>query len=88
MTNDQTNALAQWIKDHDTRFEATAKEDDEGSYVLLIQSEERKQLQPVRQIEEYSARYIDTGETGPTIREHWDRWLPEITKRQGNDMTT
>ncbi len=87
MTNDQTNALAQWIKDHDTRFEATAKEDDEGSYVLLIQSEERKQLEPVRHIEEYSARYIDTGETGPTIREHWNRWLPEITGQQGKGIT-
>jgi hypothetical protein len=78
MTSDEANALVHWVKDHDTRFEATAKTDHEGSYVLLIHGEERTQFAPVRQIEEYSARYIDTAETGPTIREHWQRWLPEL----------
>ncbi len=88
MTSDQANALVQWIKDHDTRFEATEKEDHEGSYVLLTESEERKQLELVRHIEEYGARYIDTGETGPTIREHRNCWLPEMTGRQGKGTPT
>lgn len=74
MTREEASSLVQFIKDHDTRFEATAMDQDGESYVLLTEPVEGKRLDPVYAVEEYRQRHIDAADPGPTIREAWERW--------------
>ena len=73
MTHQEGSALAEFIKDHDTRYEAKAMTDDAEAYVLLTQPEDGTQFDPVYTIESYGHQYIERVDPGPTIRTAWDR---------------
>lgn len=74
MTHEEAVALTEFIKDHDTRYEAKAMPDDTNPYVLLTRPEDGTRLDPVYTIESYGNQYIEQGDPGPTIRAAWDRW--------------
>ncbi len=75
MNEPQARALAEFVKDHDKRFEAKAHPDAEQSAVLLTLVASGKTLPPVTEWDEYQLSYIDTDDPGPTVRAAWDTWL-------------
>jgi hypothetical protein len=74
MTTDDAQALRQFIKDHDTRFEATVSGEGADAAVELRSLEEGAPLERVESIEQYRHRFIEAHEPGPTIREAWEKW--------------
>ena len=83
MTREEAIALAEWVKDHDTRYEAKAMTDMLECYVLLTQPVDGTQLEPVYRAEEYGARHVEQNDPGPTIREAWDKWRAESAGQRG-----
>lgn len=75
MTQDDAEALVQFITDHDTRFQAAAMTDAPEAWVQLTHPEDGRRLDPIYRIDEYGARHLAGAETGPTIAEAWARWL-------------
>ncbi len=75
MTQDDAQALVQFITDHDTRFQATAMTDSPEAWVQLTRPEDGRRLDPIYHIAEYGTRHLTPEETGPTIAEAWERWL-------------
>ena len=78
MTNEEASALVQFIKDHDTRYQATAMADDGECYVLLTRPEDGTRLDPVYTVEEYGEQHIDRMDSSPTIRDAWERWFAAL----------
>ena len=76
MTIDDANALEQFIKDHDTRMKPSAVDCGEKSYVALVQHRDGSELEPIRSMDEYRERFVESGSAGPTIRESWEKWRP------------
>ena len=76
MTIADANALEQFIKDHDTRMKASAVDCGAESYVALVQHRDGSELEPVRSMEDYQKRYVESSSAGPTIRESWEKWRP------------
>ena len=83
MTPDDATALELFIKDHDTRFEPTARLGGEGATVALKEPRNGTQLEPVRSVEEYGARFIEARDPGPTIRGAWERWVAQRCEASG-----
>ena len=77
MTRDEAAALEQFVKDHDTRFEAQVSADGADASLLLRDPRDGTQLEPVRSSDEYRARFIAGCDPGPTIRESFEKWLGE-----------
>ena len=75
MTSEQAAALEQFIKDHDTRFLAKAVTDGDDVRVELTKPQDGANVEPVRSLDEYSSRYVYSGDPGPTIREAWEKWI-------------
>ena len=76
MTHEEARALAQFIKDHDKRFEATARTEGPGGSVLLIRTSDGTALEPVVSTAQYKAEQIDQNDPGPTVRAAWEEWHP------------
>ena len=77
MTHDEAAHLAEFIKDHDKRFEAKAKTDDGAdAHVLLTRADDGTTLTPIAQIAQYRSEWIESNDPGPTVRAAWDRWHP------------
>jgi len=76
MTHEDALRLAEFVKDHDKRFEAKAKTDDpESSHVLLTRASDGTTLEPITSIDEYRAQLIEADDPGPTVRAAWEKWL-------------
>lgn len=81
MTPEDAHALAEFIKDHDKRFEAKAKQNGAESAVLLTLASDGTTLAPITATGQYQAAHIDGGDDpGPTVRAAWDKWRPALTK--------
>ena len=79
MTEQDAFALAEFIKDHDKRFEAKAKPSGEESAVALTLAADGTSLAPVTALSDYRAAYLDgnaQGDPGPTVRAAWEKWQP------------
>ena len=74
MTEAQAAQFAQFIKDHDKRFEAKARPDGEQSAVLLTDAGDGMVLDPVSDIAVYRETLIEQNDPGPTVRAAWDKW--------------
>lgn len=75
MSEDDARWLAEFIKDHDKRFEAKAKTDGPDAVVLLTQADDGTELEPLADITQYQATHIDgEDDPGPTVRAAWERW--------------
>jgi hypothetical protein len=74
MSNDEAEALRRFIKDHDTRFEASVSGEGGRASVELRSLEEGAPLERVESIEQYRESFIDAHDPGPTIREAWEKW--------------
>lgn len=75
MTQEDALRLAEFVKDHDKRFEAKAKTDDAGSsHVLLTRASDGTTLDPITSIDQYRAQLIEADDPGPTVREAWEKW--------------
>ena len=76
MTQEEAQRLAEFIKDHDKRFEAKAKADDEGdgSHVLLTRASDGTVLEPVTSVDQYRTQLIEGDDPGPTVRAAWEKW--------------
>lgn len=76
MTKEDTLRLAEFVKDHDKRFEAKAKTEDPAECrVLLTRASDGKTLEPVTSIDQYRAQLIEADDPGPTVRAAWEKWL-------------
>jgi hypothetical protein len=71
MDAEEAAALEQFIKDHDTRYVASAMPD---GAVLLKQTSEGQEV-TVHSIAEYEAQFIKGRDPGPTIKEAWGKWM-------------
>lgn len=78
MTHEEAAALEQWIKDHDTRFEAKAMTGDTDHGVQLTSPEDGTRLPMIYRIEDYGVQHIEQGNASPTIREKWAIWRAEL----------
>jgi hypothetical protein len=74
MTEQQAAHFAQFIKDHDKRFEAKAHPDGDRSAVLLTEALDGTVLAPIIYIADYQATQIEQNDPGPTVRAAWDKW--------------
>ncbi len=74
MTEDQAHQFAEFIKDHDKRFEAKAKPDGDESAVLLTLASDGTVLDPVSDVSEYQRVQIDENDPGPTVKAAFDSW--------------
>jgi hypothetical protein len=85
MTQKDALRLAEFVKDHDKRFEAKAQTDDPetdtpqtdeagGSHVLLTRASDGTFLEPITSAAEYQARLIAGNDPGPTVRAAWEKW--------------
>lgn len=75
MTETEARALAEFIKDHDKRFEAKARPEGDTSTVLLTLASDGTPLEPVATLAEYEQTRIDGDDPGPTVRAAWEAWL-------------
>ncbi len=74
MTLDVAQALKQFIKDHDTRFEASVSGEDDDASVELRSLGDGVTLERVESWAQYGERFIQSRDPGPTIRAAWERW--------------
>lgn len=76
MTHEDARRLAEFVKDHDKRFEAKAKTDDEDedSQVLLTRASDGTTLEPITSMDQYQAQLIEQDDPGPTVRAAWEKW--------------
>ena len=81
MTHEDALRLAEFVKDHDKRFEAKAKTNDSetdsegGSHVLLTRASNGTTLEPITTIDQYRAQLIEDDDPGPTVRAAWEKWM-------------
>lgn len=80
MTEAQAAHFAEFIKDHDKRFEAKARPSGGSSDVLLTLAADGTTLAPIVDIAEYQHTLIDQDDPGPTVKAAWDKWQD---KQQG-----
>ena len=74
MTEEQAHQFAEFIKDHDKRFEAKARPNGGESAVLLTLASDGTVLDPISEIAEYQQMQIDENDPGPTVKAAWDKW--------------
>ena len=74
MTEAQAAQFAQFIKDHDKRFEAKAKPDGDRSAVLLTDALDGTAGEPISEISVYQDTLIEQNDPGPTVRAAWEKW--------------
>ena len=74
MTEAQATHFAQFIKDHDKRFEAKAKPEGSRSTVLLTDAGDGSVLDPLSDIALYQEMWIEQNDPGPTVRAAWEKW--------------
>ena len=74
MTEAQAVHFAQFIKDHDKRFEAKAYPNGDQSAVLLTDALDGTTLEPVLEISVYHETLIERNDPGPTVRTAWEKW--------------
>ncbi len=74
MTEAQAAHFAQFIKDHDKRFEAKAHPDGDQSAVLLTDAADGTVLDPISDSAVYRDTWIEGNDPGPTVRAAWEQW--------------
>lgn len=74
MTEEQAHQFAEFIKDHDKRFESKAKPDGDQSTVGLVSAADGTVLDPIADILDYQRAQIDEHDPGPTVKAAWDQW--------------
>ena len=74
MTEEQAQKFAEFIKDHDKRFEAKARPDGDTSAVMLTLAADGTTLEPVSEIAEYEETQINQNDPGPTVKAAWEKW--------------
>ena len=76
MTHEDARRLAEFVKDHDKRFEAKAKSDDAGgdSHVLLTRASDGTTLEPITSVDQYRTQLIEEDDPGPTVCAAWAKW--------------
>ena len=76
MTKEDAQRLAEFVKDHDKRFEAKAKTDDEAgdSHVLLTLASDGTTREPITSINQYRTELIEADDPGPAVKAAWEKW--------------
>lgn len=74
MTEEQAHQFAEFIKDHDKRFEAKARPGGDESAVMLTLASDGTVLEPISEIAEYQQTQINENDPGPTVQAAWDKW--------------
>ena len=82
MTEAQAAQFAQFIKDHDKRFEAKARPDGDDSAVLLTDALDGTVREPIADIAVYRNTLIEQNDPGPTVRAAWDKWQAQKGQEQ------
>ena len=81
MTEQQAAHFAQFIKDHDKRFEAKAKPDGAQSAVLLTDALDGTVKETVTDAAVYRDAWIEQNDPGPTVRAAWEKWQVQADGR-------
>lgn len=74
MTEAQAHQFAEFIKDHDKRFEAKARPGGDESAVLLTLASDGMVLDPISDVAEYQRTQIDENDPGPTVKAAFEAW--------------
>lgn len=74
MTEEQAHQFAEFIKDHDKRFEAKARLDGNDSAVLLTLASDGTVLDPIVNVSEYQQAQISENDPGPTVKTAFKAW--------------
>ena len=82
MTQAQAAHFAQFIKDHDKRFEAKAHPNGDQSEVLLTDAADGMVHEPVSDLAAYQSAWIERNDPGPTVRAAWDKWQAQMDQEQ------
>ena len=88
MTKAQAAQFAQFIKDHDKRFEAKAHPDGDESTVLLTDAGDGTVHEPVSDIAVYRTVWIEQNDPGPTVRAAWDKWWEQMDQEKMDQEKT
>lgn len=78
MTEEQARHFAEFVKDHDKRFEAKARPDGDQSAVQLTLASDGTVLEPISDIAAYQRSYIDQDDPGPTVMAAWEKWQDQV----------
>ncbi len=81
MTEQQAVHFAQFIKDHDKRFEAKARPGGDQSAVLLTLASDGTVLAPIEEIAVYEETQIAQNDPGPTVQAAWEKWRGQADGR-------
>ena len=74
MTEAEAAHFAQFIKDHDKRFEAKAKPEGDQSTVLLTDAGDGTVQEPISDVAKYRETWIKQNDPGPTVQAAWEKW--------------
>ena len=74
MTEEIAHKFAEFIKDHDKRFEAKARAGGDESAVLLTLASDGTVLDPIDDLAEYQRTQINENDPRPTVKAAWDKW--------------
>lgn len=75
MSKSEAEALALFIKDHDTRWQPSVGGEGGESYVQLT-GPDGKEQEPIRSVAAYEEEFITSRDPGPSIRAAWEKWRP------------
>ena len=67
--------IAEFVKDHDKRFEASVESGGSASALRLTRTEDGHVLEPITSLAQYRAEQIERDDPGPTVRAAWEAWL-------------
>lgn len=84
MTEQQAAHFAEFIKDHDKRFESKARPDGNKSAVLLTLASDGTVLDPVSAVCEYQQTQIEQNDPGPTVKMAFDNWQVRTNSEQSH----
>jgi hypothetical protein len=74
MTEAQAHQFAEFIKDHDKRFEAKARLNGSESAVELTLASDGTVLEPISDVSQYQQSQIDVNDPGPTVKTAFEAW--------------
>ena len=74
VSEEEALRLAEFIKDHDKRFEAKARADGANGVVLLTLVSDGTELNPISDTEQYHTAHIEQNDPGPTVQAAWEKW--------------
>ena len=81
MTEEEAHRLAEFVHDHDKRFEAKAQTEGTDSFVLLTQIGDGMTLDLITSLAQHQVELVERDDPGPTVGAAWTQWQPSDAGR-------